>query len=509
MQMSDPENDFERIVPAAVELTRDESLPPPIPRPKSRLEPILWGSVLAALSIAVGIVLFLPEFEADVVVDDQPLESGTREAPAGAGIATSSQETLSPFEQAQRQKERKAAQDILEELVEQQYLLEDMSVEIWGQEDLAAALVVAQEGDDVFLTRDYEGAANRYREARSRLDELVSRGTRLYEDQLAQGFEALDDGDVTAARSAFEMATAIDRDSSEARRGIERAAKLNQVLALLAQAEELTTEAHFEDALARYQQVLEIDPDTTGVEDAIATTRQAIRDQSFRRSMTRGYAGLSAGDHARARTAFEQARRISNNSEARDALTEVDMQLTLATIAKHQQAAETAVAEERWRDAIAEFEAALAVDATLLFAVDGLPGARSRARLDDELSEILATPGRLSADDAYRNAAEVFRRGVAVEDPGSRFTGQLDQLESLLELYQKPVAVSFRSDNATDVTLLKVARLGRFSRRELQLRPGFYTVVGARNGYRDVRREIEVLAGEPTPPISIRCDEKI
>lgn len=507
--MSESENDFDRIVPAAVELTRNEPPPAPIQRPKNRLEPILWGSVLATLSIAVGIVLFLPEFEADVVVDDQPLESGTRETPEQTGIATSSEETLSPFEQAQRQKERSAAQDILEELVEQQYLLEDMRVETWGQEDLAAALVVAQEGDDVFLKRDYEGAANRYREARSRLDELVDRGKRLYEDQLAQGLEALDDGNVTAARSAFEMAIAIDRDSSDARRGIERAAKLNEVLALLAQAEELTTESNLEDALARYQRVLEIDPDTAGVEDAIATTRRAIRDQSFRRSMTRGYAALSAGDHARARTAFERAKRLNNNSEARDALTDVDMQLTLATIARHQQAAETAVAEERWRDAISELEAALAVDPTLLFAVDGLPVARSRAMLDDELGEILAKPGRLSADDAYRGAAEVFRRGVAVEDGGLRFTGQLDELETLLELYQKPVPVSFRSDNATDVTLLKVARLGRFSTQELQLRPGFYTVVGARRGYRDVRREIEVLAGEPTPPISIRCDEKI
>ena len=234
--MSESENDFDRIVPAAVELTRNEPPPAPIQRPKNRLEPILWGSVLATLSIAVGIVLFLPEFEADVVVDDQPLESGTRETPEQTGIATSSEETLSPFEQAQRQKERSAAQDILEELVEQQYLLEDMRVETWGQEDLAAALVVAQEGDDVFLKRDYEGAANRYREARSRLDELVDRGKRLYEDQLAQGLEALDDGNVTAARSAFEMAIAIDRDSSDARRGIERAAKLNEVLALLSSA---------------------------------------------------------------------------------------------------------------------------------------------------------------------------------------------------------------------------------------------------------------------------------
>jgi hypothetical protein len=57
--------------------------------------------------------------------------------------------------------------------------------------------------------------------------------------------------------------------------------------------------------------------------------------------------------------------------------------------------------------------------------------------------------------------------------------------------------------------VLKVARLGRFSTHELKLRPGYYTIVGARNGYRDVRRQVEVLSGQPTPPITIRCDEKI
>ena len=45
----------------------------------------------------------------------------------------------------------------------------------------------------------------------------------------------------------------------------------------------------------------------------------------------------------------------------------------------------------------------------------------------------------------------------------------------------------------------KVARLGRFDQRELTLRPGTYTAVGTRRGFRDVRHEFKV-GHEGAPP---------
>ena len=43
----------------------------------------------------------------------------------------------------------------------------------------------------------------------------------------------------------------------------------------------------------------------------------------------------------------------------------------------------------------------------------------------------------------------------------------------------------------------------------LELAPGSYTVVGTRPGYRDVRREINVVPGATLEPVVIRCEEKI
>ena len=74
---------------------------------------------------------------------------------------------------------------------------------------------------------------------------------------------------------------------------------------------------------------------------------------------------------------------------------------------------------------------------------------------------------------------------------------------------QTPVMVTIESDNLTDIAVYKVGKLGRFSQRELTLRPGTYTVVGARDGYQDVRQKITVKAGQQVLRITVKCRVKI
>ena len=57
--------------------------------------------------------------------------------------------------------------------------------------------------------------------------------------------------------------------------------------------------------------------------------------------------------------------------------------------------------------------------------------------------------------------------------------------------------------------LYRVGRLGTFSHHTLELRPGTYTVVGARDGYRDVRLQLVVDPGRPMEPFVVRCEEEL
>jgi len=58
------------------------------------------------------------------------------------------------------------------------------------------------------------------------------------------------------------------------------------------------------------------------------------------------------------------------------------------------------------------------------------------------------------------------------------------------------------------VVIYQVGRLGRFSVRTLELRPGTYTVVGSREGFRDVRKVFTLQPGSKVE-ILVRCEERI
>jgi hypothetical protein len=54
-----------------------------------------------------------------------------------------------------------------------------------------------------------------------------------------------------------------------------------------------------------------------------------------------------------------------------------------------------------------------------------------------------------------------------------------------------------------------VGELGSFEHRELQLAPGRYTVIGRREGFRDVRRELNIAPGQLQAAVTVQCTERI
>ena len=74
---------------------------------------------------------------------------------------------------------------------------------------------------------------------------------------------------------------------------------------------------------------------------------------------------------------------------------------------------------------------------------------------------------------------------------------------------ETPIRVALASDNATDVQIYRIGKLGFFEQKDLELMPGRYTVVGTRQGYRDVRKELNLTPGSAPPTLVVRCEERI
>ena len=196
-------------------------------------------------------------------------------------------------------------------------------------------------------------------------------------------------------------------------------------------------------------------------------------------------------------------------TETATALTEVATEETAHTLRALAARGQQAEAEERWADAVTHYKKALALDASVLFASDGLARAEPRARLAQQLELLLAEPERMADIKVADATAKLLDDARSFGPPDTLLRDQVDRLSELLRKANTPVTVTLRSDAATNVVVHKVARLGTFESHSLALRPGTYTAVGSRRGYRDVRHSFTIEPGASSTAITIRCTEPI
>jgi small-conductance mechanosensitive channel len=198
-----------------------------------------------------------------------------------------------------------------------------------------------------------------------------------------------------------------------------------------------------------------------------------------------------------------------NSSEASSALQEVETAETAYRLTTLKQSGSKSEQQEKWQDAVNAYEKAKKIDSNMLFASEGLKRSQGRARLDKQFRTTLDQPGRLS-DVAVAEATEqLLQYAKQIKPRGPVLTKQIDRVQRLLQQANTPIAVTLRSDAETEVIVYKVKRLGRFEQRELTLRPGTYTAVGTRNGYRDVRQNFTINHNSAPAPITIACTEPI
>jgi serine/threonine-protein kinase len=186
-----------------------------------------------------------------------------------------------------------------------------------------------------------------------------------------------------------------------------------------------------------------------------------------------------------------------------------DRQSEAQALAGHRAEGEALESREDWRGARQQYEAALAIDPHVTFALEGRARAMRRAALDEALKFHLQRPDRLSAAAVAREAEVQLERARATQPSGPALEARIASLEAALVRARTPVAVVIESDGLTELTLSRVGRLGTLTRRSLELLPGSYTVTGSRRGYRDVRRQFSVAPGAPGPTVSLRCEDAL
>lgn len=388
--------------------------------------------------------------------------------------------------------------------------LEQRDVASWGGAPYAQVRNDLAAGDAAMTGREFESALGHFDAMARGLDALEQRLPGVVRDRLAAAKAAFDAGRAAEAQEGYAAVLRVAPDAAAARNGIARSRVLDEVLretALGALAEQA---GDAKAAIAAYQRALKLDPETTVARAGITRLGARATSDAYATAMAQAMAALARRDYATAQRSFEQAGRIRPGTpEVADGLQQIRRATETKSLTAIVERAAAAERAEQWSQALELYGEALKAEPALRSAQEGVERAEPRAMIDAELQSFIDKPERLYSPSGRDVARNVLERAARVSTPGARLQAQQARLAEQLRQAETPVKVALASDNATDVQIYRIGKLGLFEHRDLELMPGRYTVVGTRRGYRDVRKELNLLPGAQPPTLVVRCEEPI
>jgi tetratricopeptide (TPR) repeat protein len=328
--------------------------------------------------------------------------------------------------------------------------------------------------------------------------------------ELAAGQSALAASQPATARAAFARAVLREPGNVAARAGIAASEKLSALLDVYSAGMRAETAGDIGAAKARYAAALALNRNFAPAQAGMARVQEAGRAQAFEAALAEGAAALAAGRVDVAAARYQRAATLGGMDvrvkEGQERIAEIRRSDRNARDLARGADLESL---EKWTEALEHYRDVLARDGSLRFAADGLARSTRRAQLDSELQDYLDRPDRLIAPAVHVAADRALARGEATSGPTARLGVQLRQLKARLDALAVKVRVQISSDNSTMVYVASVGELGVFAQRELELSPGQYTVIGRREGYRDVRQEMNITPGQQQAVVTVQCTERI
>ncbi|WP_428099991.1 hypothetical protein [Candidatus Rariloculus sp.] len=471
------------------------------PSRTGRRLPWLGISAGVLLAIAAAVFFVLPSWVDERAANAPVEEPAVIEVPEPAGPVLSDEE-LAALEAR--------AESLLADLLPQQARLEALAAVDWGGQQWVRYEETARGGDDALLGDAFAVAVTAYEEALDIGARLLARSQEIVAATLDSGRQALEAGNAGLAIEQFDLVLGIEPGNEVALNGRARAERLPEVIALVRRGDELRGEQEFDAAADAYRAALAIDERWAPARTALTAVMAEIARARFGALLSGGFAALAEEDFEEAETRFRAALQMrSDSAEARDGLTLAEQGLKLDRIEMAEARALAFERRELWDRAIAQYTEALATDATLEFAIEGLARARARDDLDAKLVNLIENPELLLTDTVLSEAELLVAQARGIADPGPGISEQLARLDQLVVAARTPLPVQLESDELTEVTVYRVGRLGAFKTTQIEVRPGTYTVVGSRRGYRDIRKSFTVLPGREVTPVSVICVEPI
>ncbi|MGD9107222.1 MAG: hypothetical protein PVJ87_10330 [Desulfobacterales bacterium] len=428
-------------------------------------------------------------------------------------VALDPQQTMelpSTIHSAKQALEKEKAEKALEAFLTLEKGVQEKGVAEWGGKEYEEMMGLSREADERFKDKKFLAAAEKYAQAGKKAGELADTTQAVFQRLIKEGLKALEAGDSNVAQKKFHTALMIEPFNDTAQRNLERAEKLDAVNHLIESGKTHEQNDRFAFAHTDYREALKLDPESKEAQKALNRVKEGIAEQQFQKFMSDGLTAYHDGHYQSARTRLLKAKSFRPDSrEVQNALLQVDEAIRLAKIEKLRQKALAGEQTEDWENALIAYLAVLKIDPNISFAVKGKERALEHIRVAKRIGFFLEKPDAMASSTQLQNAVLLIEEAESLQPKGPQLSQRLDELKALVDDARTPVLVTVESDNLTEVAVYKVGKLGQFTTRELSLRPGSYTVVGSRDGYKDVRQKIIVKPRQKALHVTVICRDKV
>jgi len=435
---------------------------------------------------------------------------GTGTAPAAVPVEQGATQPEQRIDPASLALQKNRAERELSAFLMHKKALDEKGVSQWGGKAYDEMIRFSREADALLIGNDFPAAAEKYLQAAEKAATLTDNTETVFQELMEAGRKALEAGNSDVARQKFRTALMIEPSNGTTQKGLERAEKFDDVKRLIESGRNHEKNNRLSFSLADYHKALNLDPESGPARDGLKRVKERIAGEQFQKFMSDGLTAYHSGNYQDARAKLLNAKSFQpDSSEVREALVMVDEAMRLDSIETLRKAAAGAEQREDWEQALKSYMAVLEIDPNISFAEQGKERSLEQIRVAKRMAFFLTKPDAMESNLQLQNAISLLESAERLRPRGPKLNARLDKLKGLVDAARTPVRVVITSDNFTEVAVYRVGKLGRFAAHELSLRPGTYTLMGSRDGYRDTRVIIRLKPGQESFGVTVVCRDEV
>lgn len=380
-----------------------------------------------------------------------------------------------------------------------------------NEESFEAAFGAASQGKNFLDAGSFSPALQRLEEARDYLDQVEKSISDYVSSNAAQGNRFIAQGKSEQAIEAFTRVLEIEPENEEAIKQLERARFADKVYASLQAAKQHEDDWELETALSFYQEASSIDSGSAKAQSGVSRVRRKISERDFTAAYTAAQTAMAESRYENAIQNFQAALAIfPERTDIEDSISRARAEKRQNDIVSRITLAYDYEREYEWENARDLYQELVKMEPDLQEAKDGLLRTGRMIRSILRYQTLIEVAKSEAQRTEFQLAIRTFDEAMRSKPEYLPLTDEGERLRKFLQLQSQPVPVTLVSDGSTWVSVQgpTMRKPEKFDTLELALLPGKYFIIGRKKGYQDVRFGLQIRAGMSQDPINVVANQK-